>query len=182
MIVKAIFLVLIKTMLIIREGGIMNFKLLLGLCLLVLSTYTRPVLADDVCTYLMVDRYDRVVDQFTRVSYSHWSACNEAEYDCRYVLDNLQARGQMYGARCVADYIYRQPSYPSPYPYPYPQPHPRPYPRDPRWPDPRDPRDPGYPRDPRDPRWPDPRDPRDPGHPRHPGGPYEPGHPPRPHR
>ena len=113
----------------------------------------------ELCTYTIRDNYGYEYQRFTRISYSYYAACSDAQWDCMRALSDAQSVGRYYNAVCLEEYT--TPNYPTPYPYP-PQ-----YPREPQYP--RDPREPRYPREPHYPR--EPREPRDPRYPRDPRGP-----------
>lgn len=53
------------------------------------------------CSYAVKDRYGYEYETVTRASYSNVGACSDAEYACRVLISDAQARGRYLDASCL---------------------------------------------------------------------------------
>ena len=62
------------------------------------------------CSFAVKDRYGYEYETVSRIGYSSSSACSDAEYACKVILNNAQARGKYLDANCA---LVRSPGFPN---------------------------------------------------------------------
>jgi hypothetical protein len=70
------------------------------IALLFLSV-TSVSFGTEICSFSVKDRYGYEYETITRSGYSTQSACSDAEYACRVLISDAQARGKYLDAVCV---------------------------------------------------------------------------------
>lgn len=69
------------------------------LALLVFSI--ASIASAESCSFAVKDRYGFEYETVSRIGYDVGSACSDAEYSCRVILNNAQARGKYLDANCA---------------------------------------------------------------------------------